>query len=385
MRLSRPDPATVRTAPPWPACTCPSATHIALLASTAVGVAIVTADLCSPSSGVEPSGLVRGLVVVPLAAAFVMFARVQLRLLRAEHDPYWPWTILGLGLVTSIATGEYWALGPGGAAILLRLDRWHALTALGGSALVVFAGDRLDPVDRTVGDTAADLVVQLALPALLLAALTRLALDLRRPRWLGEQLLRHQVDLERDRVARDAHDLMGRTLVTASIRTERVLHTLDAGDPAVLARVSRLRGTLAAGERRVRTMASGPVISTWDDELELASGLCARLGIELVVDEAHDPPSHHRALAGLVLRECVTVAITVRSAVRVSARLRITPDGDTMVRVVVDRTSGPVPGTPSRVLDAVDRVGGSVTVSESDGTWVLEAHLPTVPPARLLR
>ncbi|MGL5910531.1 MAG: hypothetical protein ACRCZP_11060, partial [Phycicoccus sp.] len=159
----------------------------------------------------------------------------------------------------------------------------------------------------------------------------------------------------------------------------------DVGDSSLRARVNRLRETLAAGERRVRTMASGPVISTWDDELELARGLCTRLGVELVVDEASRLPSHHRALAGLVLREGITVAITLRSTVRVSVGLEIAPDDATVVRVVVHRSPGPAPDAPSRVLDAVDRVDGSIAVSDSDGTWALEARLPAAHSVRLVR
>ncbi|MGL4176039.1 MAG: histidine kinase [Dermatophilaceae bacterium] len=382
MRLSRPDPATVRTVLPRPARSCPPEARIALLTSTAVVVVIVAAHVRSALSGEEPSDPVRGLVVIPPVVACALFARVQLRLLRAANDPYWPWVVLGLGLVTAISTGQYWALALGAAAIILRLDRRHALAALGGCALVVLAGDRSD---RAVGDAAVDLLVQVGVPALLLAALTRLTLDLQRPWWLHEQLLRHQVDLERDRVARDAHDLMGRTLVTASIRTERVLRLLDGGDPRVRARVNRLQQTLTAGERRVRTMTSQPVISTWDDELELARGLCMRLGIEFVVDEAARLPSHHRPLAGLVLRECVTIAIAVRTAVRVSARLEVAPDDAHVVHVVIDRELGPAPETPLRVIDAVDRIGGAVSVSDSDNAWALEARLPTTRPTWLVR
>ncbi|MGL5816438.1 MAG: histidine kinase [Phycicoccus sp.] len=353
-----------------------------LLASAAVTVVLVAAQLASSPPGEEPSDVVRGLHLVPLLAACALFVRVQRRLLHADDDPYQPWVVLGLGLVAAVPVGHSWALGPGAAAVVLRLDRRHALAALGASVLVVLAGD---PLDRTVGAATTDLLVQTGVPALLLAALTRLAVDLERPWWLREQLVRHQVDLERDRVARDAHDLLGRTLVTASIRTERVLRSLDAGDQGLRARVTRLQGTLAAGERRVRTMASGPVISTWDDELQLASGLCLRLGIELVVDQAHRLPPHYRALTGLVLRECVTVAVALRSAVRVSARVDVAPDDATFVRVVVHRSSGPAPDTPSRVLDAVDRVDGSVTVSDVDTVWALEARLPAAHPVRLVR
>ncbi|MGL4743521.1 MAG: hypothetical protein ACRCXL_03920 [Dermatophilaceae bacterium] len=382
MRLSRPHRAPARRAPPWSIRASPPEARIALLASAATCAVIAAAHLRPPLSGEDPSGLVRALVGIPVVAACGLFVGVQLRLLRAERDPYWPWVVLGLGLVATIPTGQYWALAPGAAATILRLARWRALGALGGSALVVLAGDHSD---RAVGAAITDLLVQLAVPALLLAALTRLALDLQRPWWLREQLLRHQVDLERDRVARDAHDLMGRTLVTASIRTEQVLSGLDADDPSLRARLSRLRETLAAGERRVRTMAAQPVISTWDDELELARGLCVRLGIELVVDQAHRLPSHHQALAGLVLRECVTVAVALRTAMRVYTRLHVAPDDATVVRVVVHRRLGPAPDTPGRVVDAVDRADGSVTVSDSHRAWALEACLPAAHPVRLVR
>ncbi|MGL5866300.1 MAG: histidine kinase [Dermatophilaceae bacterium] len=402
--MSRPDRATDDGVQPEPTRSPPPGARMAFLASAAVSLVVAVSHLRPPLPDGYPSAIIQALVVIPVVAACALFVRVQLRLVRAEDDTSWPWVILGLGLVATVPTGQYWALAPGAAAAILRLGVRPALAALGGSALTALGGSALtalggsalaalggstvagDRIDRPIGAAAADLLVQAGVPALLLAALTRLALDLHRPRGLPEQLLRHHVDLERDRVARDAHDLMGRTLVTASIRTERVLRALGTGDPTLQVKVHRLRETLAAGERRVRALASQPVISTWDDELGLARALCARLGITLTVDERHPPPSHYRALAGLVLRECVTVAISLRATVHVDATVQVTPDDATVVRVVVTRApGGPAVTPPTRVLEAVDQTNGSLTVSDGDHAWALEVCLPAAHPGRPFR
>lgn len=264
-----------------------------------------------------------------------------------------------------------WLLG-GLLGVALAVDH-------GAAARAALLGARVTEVSP------AGVLVGVGLPVATLAALARLAAALEHAFRRREQLKRYRVDLERERVARDLHDLTGRTLVTASLRTQALLRTLGPGHPLLRARLQRLQNTLSAGQQRVRVVTSEPVATTWDDEVVISRSLCSRVGICFVVAEHDRLPVRHRALAGLVLREGVTAALRARRAVRVQAHLEPGPADTVVVRVVLDGPTYPPPEAPPRVVAAVAAAGGTVAVSAGSGRWSLDARLPRVPAARVLR
>ncbi|MBO9705153.1 MAG: sensor histidine kinase [Arthrobacter sp.] len=134
------------------------------------------------------------------------------------------------------------------------------------------------------------------------------------------------VAAERDRMARDMHDILGHSLTVVAVKAELAGRLLEA-DPARAAREladieDLARGALAdvratvAGYRGVNVVA----------ELAQARGALASAGIEADLPGSVDEvPAEHRELFGWVLREGVTNV--VRHSRAAHCRITLTADG----------------------------------------------------------
>lgn len=348
--------------------------------SWVAGAALVAANtagrLMAADAPLDPARVAAGLLAFGGA---VLFARLQLRLLHDEADPRQAWLLLGLGLLPLGWESPNGALAFGVAAVVVCLDAWRAVVVLGVTSGVFLAlyrdGGGLTQV------SASGALLEILVTGVVFALITQLALTLDRLQRAREQLARRRVDRERERVARDLHDLMGRTLVTASLRCQTLLRVVGDRQPEVLTRLTGLQGTLSTGQERLRALTSGPVISGWEDELDISRALCARVGIAFSLTEDAELPAAHLRVAALVLRESVSTALTQRRTRRVSVHLASTPDGRSEVCVAHD---GPVPcqqpaEVPARLVAEVERAGGEVSVAAADGAWTLVATLPAVP------
>ncbi|MGO4454084.1 sensor histidine kinase [Arthrobacter sp. RAF14] len=134
------------------------------------------------------------------------------------------------------------------------------------------------------------------------------------------------VAAERDRMARDMHDILGHSLTVVAVKAELAGRLLDA-DPGRAARELEeiedlARGALAdvratvAGYRGVNVVA----------ELAQARGALASAGIDAELPGSVDQvPAAHRELFGWVVREGVTNVVRHSQAAR--CRITLSPDG----------------------------------------------------------
>lgn len=221
-------------------------------------------------------------------------------------------------------------------------------------------------------------VVAMTLAMIGMFGLIRANSELRTAR---EELARLAVAEERDRMARDLHDVLGHSLTTITVKAGLARRLLERGDDEraadEVADVERLgrqaltdvRATISA--HRVASLAA-----------ELAGAREALRAAEIRADlprAVDDVPAERQQVFAHVLREGVTNAIRHSGAERVTVRL--TPDSI----AVVDDGVGAPDATPagnglSGLAERVAAIGGWVDAGPGErGGWRLVA---TCPPVR---
>ncbi|MDN5851476.1 MAG: histidine kinase [Actinomycetia bacterium] len=316
---------------------------------------------------------------VVTTAAIVIFGGIQLALCRGHDRPRTAYVLLVLGLLPLTWGVPSTALAYGYAAALVSFSAARA-------AVVIVVCGTFFAVAYRGGFTSVSLpmvLLELFIAAVVLTAITHLAVLGNRLRLARELLARRNVDLERERISRHLHDVLGRTLVAASLRNQTSLRTLDDRNPEVCAELQRLQETLATGQQRIRSVTSGPAISSWREEVSAARMLCQRVGIVLEADVADDPPAQHRALVGLAIREGVTNVLKHSRATRIDLTVE-DRDGDTAIGVEND---GVLPvsrdrATQSRLKNAIELASGTLTMGvTAEGQYRVDISLPAAEPA----
>ncbi|WP_170219372.1 sensor histidine kinase [Nocardioides litoris] len=333
------------------------------------------------TSGVVPWSALSFTVAVPL------FVRVQLGALRGG-DAYrstWiapflavvalvpmTWGVLGLSLVFSVA-----------AAVLgFPPARAAALVVVQTVLFVVLFGR----IDVATGSGLVGVLIETATYVVILVAVTRLAVLIDDLHFTREAYARRRVDLERERIGRDLHDLMGRTLVAASLRNQTALRTLGDRDPELAERLGQMHEKISRGQVQLRSLSSGPSIAHLDVELDNARMLSQRVAIALDVDVRRRPPGPLETLAGLVIREDITNVLKHSRASWCS----ITIDGDDDHVVVTAVNDGSI-GDPEAVATQADgRLHRAVTAAGgtvhrhlgTDGVFRCDVRVPLAAGAR---
>ena len=173
------------------------------------------------------------------------------------------------------------------------------------------------------------------LAAGVVAVLTRLVMVFEELRVARERIARHQVDEERQRISRELHDIIGRTLVAASLRTQTALRLLDSDPDACRSQLEQVGTTLTDGQAQLRVLVRGQAVIGLETELDTALDLFERLGVTLEVDAAPITDRHTQMLVAGVLREAVTNMLK-HSRPR-QASITVTDDGaSTRLTVVND-------------------------------------------------
>ncbi|HIZ34300.1 MAG TPA: sensor histidine kinase [Candidatus Ruania gallistercoris] len=162
-------------------------------------------------------------------------------------------------------------------------------------------------------------------------------------RWLDERQDDHQrletelnLVAERERVARDVHDVLGHSLTVITVKSELAERLVDADPAAAKAELAQIRSMTREALAEIRATVAGLRVARLTDELVSARAALADAGIaaEVPTDvDVVDP--RHRLLLAWVLREAVTNVVRHSDARHCTVQLAMTS------LVVLDDGVGP--------------------------------------------
>ncbi len=177
------------------------------------------------------------------------------------------------------------------------------------------------------------------------------------------------VSSERNRVARDVHDVLGHSLTAVILKTQvcsRLLETLDPADEKNRSTIDKMRSELdeldtvsRQAMAEIRSTVGGLRVANLSDEIAAARAVLADAGVSLTVqgESAAVPPQHATTLAW-VTRESITNV--VRHAKAANCRIEFpSGSGEPLIRITDDGVgfggSSPgngIRGMQERVSDA---------------------------------
>jgi two-component system sensor histidine kinase DesK len=175
---------------------------------------------------------------------------------------------------------------------------------------------------------------------------------------------------ERERLARELHDLLGRTLSLIAVKAELASRLSVRGDPSAKAELADVQRLARQAVRDVREAIAGDHAPSVDAELTAATAALRTAGINVSVENtaAGIDPAHETTIAWAV-REAVTNVVK-HSGARTCHIALVAADGSTALDVD-DDGRGPVAGGTGTGLDGLaDRIhalGGILEVGPNDG------------------
>jgi two-component system sensor histidine kinase DesK len=276
-----------------------------------------------------------------------------------------------------------------GSALLLvpAAPGWAAFAAVIATLPVLFA---VKPIaGLSTGEVWLGAVVFLTLDGaalgLLVYGLTRLAQLAVQLENLRGELARQAVAVERLRVARDTHDLLGLGLSAIAMKADLIGKLIDRGDARAGAEIAELARICATARADVRLVTGEDRYLPLDAELAAARDVLTSAGIDVRMRVSADPPPEAAAVLVPVVREAVTNILKHSSAtycaleMTADARLlhlSISNDGrdDTGGGPLAEagRTGNGLPNLAARL----EAAGGDLTATREDGTFSLAAELP---------
>lgn len=212
------------------------------------------------------------------------------------------------------------------------------------------------------------------------AELGRKNADLRLSREEAEHLA---AMAERERIARDLHDLLGHTLSLITLKAELAGKLSRRGDPRAGDEIADVERISRDALRQVREAVSGFRPTGLEAELGRASVLCRARGIDLEAElEDLDLETRQESTLMMVLREAITNLVRHSGASQAVVRLRRRADGQGAPEVVLtvqDDGRGGAPAVHGTGLKGMAErlagLGGHLRVDGAEG-WRVEARLP---------
>ena len=181
---------------------------------------------------------------------------------------------------------------------------------------------------------------------------------------------------ERDRVARDVHDVLGHSLTALSIKAELAARLIDVDPARARTEIESIQETARQALAEVRSTVGGLRAANLEAELAAAPRVLADADIETrLVGTVADTDPRHRTLLAWVLRESVTNVVRHAGASVVSIELSqtglVVSDDGTGFEAIDGHDGNGLRGMRERVSAA----GGTLQLSGSPGTRV-EVVLP---------
>jgi two-component system sensor histidine kinase DesK len=199
---------------------------------------------------------------------------------------------------------------------------------------------------------------------------------------LRERRLRLDAELaaarERERIARDLHDVLGHTLTTIAVKSDLAARLLGADDAAARREIEEIRDASRATLKEVRAAVAGMHRTTIDIELDRARSALDSAGIALtVIGETAALPSQQGSALGLALREAVTNVLRHSGAKSVTVTLTPTPQN---YEITVEDDGGASAPTPGGGLTGMrgrlETLGGALDIGRGALGVRLTMRLP---------
>ena len=170
----------------------------------------------------------------------------------------------------------------------------------------------------------------------------------------------HALVAERERVARDVHDVLGHSLTALSVKAELAARLVDLDPERTKAELESIQATARQALAEVRATVGGLRAGNLEAELAAAPLVLADAGVTTeVVGTVADTDPRHRALLAWVLRESVTNV--VRHARASSVVIELAPGGITVTDDGAGLT-GPEGNGLRGMRERVSGAGGTIEV-----------------------
>lgn len=171
---------------------------------------------------------------------------------------------------------------------------------------------------------------------------------------------------DRDRMARDMHDVLGHTLTVLAVKAELAEKLLDKDLAKARSELRDVQSMTRQALAEVRSTVAGLRVARLQDELAEAKSACALAGVSWdAPDDVHTVDSAHRIVLAWALRESVTNVLRHAKATTVTIRwgadwLEVSDDG---VGLRDSKEGNGLAG----VRERVEQVGGTFT-ADSPGS-----------------
>ena len=172
---------------------------------------------------------------------------------------------------------------------------------------------------------------------------------------------------DRERLARELHDLLARTLSLIAVKAELASRLSARGDTAAAEELTDIQLLARQAVSDVRQAVAGPLVPSLEAELAAADAALHTAGIEIImdVDGAQLDPAHETTIAW-ALREAITNVVKHSGASTCRITLHAV-DGSTCLEVE-DDGRGPGAGTfgvgLNGLADRVHGLGGTLKVDQ---------------------
>ena len=183
---------------------------------------------------------------------------------------------------------------------------------------------------------------------------------------------------ERERIARDLHDVLGHTLSLITVKSELAGRLLDQDPAAARDEIKAIEGTARQALREVREAIGGLHEQRLTEALGHVEMSLRAADVELVleIDDAIELPAPVQAMLALVIREAATNVLRHADARR--CRITLVRAGDEIRLEIRDDGRGGLRAEGRGVQGMrarIESLGGKLDVESTDGTRVI-ARLP---------
>ncbi len=188
---------------------------------------------------------------------------------------------------------------------------------------------------------------------------------------------------ERERIARDLHDVLGHTLSVIVLKAELAGRLMGRDNTRAASEIADVEKTARTALAEVREAIGGYRAKGLTAEVEQARQTLDAAGVRLVCTEA--PPllrAREETVLALIVREAVTNIVRHARATECSMRFETAPDGSALLEVADNGRAGNEAAKPIRegnglrgMRERVQELGGRFRI-ESDAGTRLVIELP---------